>query len=102
MNLHVRKKYYKHDYKDRSPARYSVKQPKGVGTDVHGVIYMSPVLKKHKDLRKGILKHEIEEIKAWGKGKTNAHRIAQSKEPKITRNLGGERAFWKEIKKREK
>jgi len=102
MRVYVRKRYYKRDRRDESPAIYEARQPKGVGTDVHATIRMSPVLKKHKDLRKGILKHEIEEIKAWGRGSTRPHRIANSKEPKVTKSLGGERGFWREIERREK
>ncbi len=102
MRLHVRKLYYKRDDKKESPARYSAKQPRGVGTDVYATIKMMPILRKYKDLRKGILKHEVEEIKAWGKGSTRAHRIANGKEPAVTKRLGGERGFWREITRREK
>ena len=102
MKVYAKKLYYKSNRRSEPPARYSARQPKGIGTDVHATIRLAPILKKHKDLRKGILKHEMEEIKAWGKGKTNSHRFASSKEPRVTRKLGGERAFWKEIDRRDK
>jgi len=102
MKVHVKKRYYKRNLRHRSPATYEAEQPHGVGTDVHATIKMSPILRKHKDLRDGILKHEMEEITAWGRGSTRPHRTASSKEPLITRKLGGERGFWKEIDRREK
>jgi hypothetical protein len=77
-------------------------QPGGVGTDVYATIRLSPVLRKHRDLRDGIVKHEVEEIKAWGRGSTRPHRIANNKEPSVTKRLGGERGFWEEIRRREK
>ena len=79
MKLYVKKRYYKRDRRSESPAVYEARQPKGVGTDIHATIRMSPILKKHGDLRKGILRHETEEIKAWGRGSTRPHRIANSK-----------------------
>lgn len=102
MKVYVTKRYWKRNRENESPAVYRAEQRGGVGTDVHATIMMTPVLKKHRDLREGILKHETEEIKAWGRGSTRAHRIASSKEPVATRKLGGERAFWKEIERRGK
>lgn len=100
MKLHISKRYYKNSRKGREPAIYHAKQPKGVGTDIHAIVKLDPILKKHRDLRKGILKHESSEIEAWGKGRTACHRYASSKEPEVTRKLGGVKGFWKEIEKR--
>ena len=102
MDIRVRKRYYKRSKKGRSPASFIARQPRGVGTDVHATIRLDPVLKKHKDLRKGVLKHETDEIKAWGKGKTSTHRYANRNEPKVTRRLGGVKGFWREIERRNK
>jgi len=102
MRIIINKTYYKNSVKGREPIKYSVKQPKGVGTDVHASIKIDPVLKKHKDLRKALLYHEKREISAWGSGKTNAHSLARKREPKLTKNIGGVSGFWKEIGRREK
>ncbi|KKM50614.1 hypothetical protein LCGC14_1556010 [marine sediment metagenome] len=102
VKLHIRKKYYKHSRKGRMPVSFQAKQPGGTGTDVHATLYMDPVLKKHKDLRKGLIRHEKEELRAWGSGKSGGHTIALRKEPKLTRDLGGTSGFWKEIEKRKR
>ncbi len=100
MDIRIRKRYYERSDKSRSPASFTARQPKGVGTTVHATIRLDPVLKKHKDLRKGVLKHETDEIRAWGKGKTSTHRLANRKEPQVTRKLGGTKGFWGEIDRR--
>ena len=102
MKIRLVKKYYKQSRKGREPVTYSAKQPSGVGTDVHATLYLDPVLRKHKDLRKGLIHHEKEELKAWGSGKSGGHTIARKKESKLTRNIGGVSGFWKEIERRKK
>ena len=102
MKLYIRKRYRKRSKRGGKPASFHATQPKGVGTDVHAIIKLDPILKKHKDLRKGILRHERKEIEAWGRGRTDSHRYANNREPEVTRRLGGVRGFWKEIRKREK
>ncbi|KKL86535.1 hypothetical protein LCGC14_1943760 [marine sediment metagenome] len=102
MKLYIKKKYYKRSRKGREPVSYHAKQPKGVGTDVHATLYLDPVLKKHRDLRKGLIRHEKEELKAWGRGKSGGHTIARRKEPKLTRDIGGVSGFWKEIERRKR
>ena len=104
MKIFITKRYEKRVNAGRQPEpiRFHVEQPKGVGTDVHATITMNPVLRKHPDLRKAMLGHEVHEIKEWGKGGHAAHAKSHRKEPKLTRGIGGVSGFWKEIKRREK
>ena len=102
MKIHIKKQYYRHSKVGRSPASYKARQPEGKGTDVFMDMKVDPILRKKKarDLKKGIMRHEIEEVRAWGKGSTSPHRDASAKEPKVTRKLGGTSGFWKEAHKR--
>ena len=102
MQVRVTKRYYKRIKVGRDPIRYQARQPKGIGADVHVVITLDPVLKNHPDLRRDLLKHELDEIKAWGLGKSGGHTRARSKEPRQTREIGGVSGFWREIKRRAK
>lgn len=102
MKVFVTKRYYKRSVRGREPIKYKARQPHGIGKDIHVTIRMDPVLKKHPDLRKALLRHEISEIRAWGKGKTGTHKKAREKEPKLLRKIGGVMGFWREIKRREK
>ena len=102
MKVKVKKVYYKRIQKGRDPIKFEAVQPNGIGEDVHATIKIDPILKKHKDLRKAMLRHEVYEIVDWGRGCNNAHSHAKRKEPKLTRNIGGVSGFWKEIKRREK
>jgi hypothetical protein len=102
MKIKVKKRYLKHSKTGRSPIRFHAEQPRGIGTTVHAVIVLDPILKSHSDLKIPILKHEIDEIKHWGEGKKScSHSHAKSKEPKLTRNLSV-CGFWNEIKRRRK
>jgi len=100
MKVHIKKVYHKKTRIGRPPASFHAKQPKWVGTTVHAVVKLDPILKKHKDLHRGIMKHEKHEIKAWGQGLPMPHAHARTKEPKLTRNIGGVSGFWKEIDRR--
>ena len=104
MKLRLKKKYYKNVRRGKEPIRYRVRQPKGKGTDIEGTIFIDPILRKrkNKDLKKALLNHEINEIRNWGKGLKKSHSKARSKEPKLTKNIGGVLGFWKEIEKRER
>jgi hypothetical protein len=102
MKVIVREKYYKRSEVGREPAKFHAEQPKGIGTNIHAIVTLDPVLKKHKDLHKAIMKHEVTEIKHWGEGNTGSHHHARRKEPHLTRNIGGVSGFWKEIKRRER
>ena len=102
MKIHITKTYYKVSRKGREPAKFHAKQPRGLGTDVHAKVMLDPILKKHKDLERGIMRHEREEIEHWGHGHIASHHVARSKEPKLTRNIGGVSGFWKEIDRRNK
>ncbi len=100
IKIKLRKRYYKRSQKGRSPASFNVRQSEGVGSTIHATIKLDPVLKKHKDLRESIVKHEVNEIKAWGEGHHAPHAHARHKEPKLTKHIGGVSGFWKEIEKR--
>jgi len=100
MKVYVTKKYYKHSRVGEEPIKYKAKQ-KRVGADVHATVFMDPVLKKHPDLRKALIKHEKTEIRAWGRGESGGHSKARRHEPKAIRNIGGVSGFWREIKRRE-
>ena len=102
MKIHITKSYYKKSRKGREPAKFYATQRGGLGHDVHAKVKLDPILKKHKDLERGIMKHEKEEIEHWGHGHPAAHHVARHKEPRLTRNIGGVSGFWKEIKRRER
>ncbi len=102
MRVFITKRYYKRSQKMREPAKFHAGQPKGVGTDVHAVVTLDPILKKHKDLHDAIMGHERRELELWGKGAKAAHTKAHNKEPKWVRDIGGVSGFWREIKRREK
>jgi hypothetical protein len=99
MKVIVTKSYYKRSKRGRSPAKFHAVQS---GSEVHAKVKLDPVLKRHPDLLRGVLKHENEEIKAWGNGHHAPHLHARSKEPKVTRELGGISGFWREIDRRNK
>ena len=101
MKVYVTKRYYKRSRPGEEPIKYSAKQ-KRVGADVHAKVMMDPVLKEHDDLRRALLRHELSEIRSWGRGESNAHSKARKKEPKAIRNIGGVSGFWREIRRREK
>lgn len=101
MKVYITKRYYKRRRTGEEPIKYKAKQ-KRVGSDVHATVYMDPILKKHPDLRKALVRHETNEIRAWGKGSTSGHSKARKREPKAIRNIGGVSGFWREIKRREK
>lgn len=100
VRVKLTKRYYKRSRPGEEPIKYKAKQPGGVGSTVHATIHLDPVLKKHPDLRKAMISHEINEIKDWASGKTGSHKKARKKEPKLTRNIGGVSGFWKEIRRR--
>lgn len=99
MVLKATVSYYKRSNKQRPPATYRAKRK---GGKVVADIKLDPILKKHKDLRRGVLKHEKDEIRAWARGNTAPHRYASKREPRVTHRLGGERGFWREIERRER
>ena len=102
MQLHIKIRYYSQTVVGREPIKFKVRQPKGVGTDVYGEIWLDPVLRKAKvaDLRKALMAHEMAEIKAWARGQKGSHTKARSHEPAAIRNIGGVSGFWREIKRR--
>uniref|UniRef100_A0A6M3ID33 Uncharacterized protein n=1 Tax=viral metagenome TaxID=1070528 RepID=A0A6M3ID33_9ZZZZ len=63
-------------------------------------ISLDPILKKHPDLQKAVLKHELDEICSWAQGDTAPHKHAREKEVGIPK--GGATGFYKEIKRRSK
>jgi hypothetical protein len=97
MKLHIKRQYYKHIRKGEEPIKFHAVQPKGIGTDVYATIKLDPILRKKKlrIIKDEMLGHEMEEIKNWGHGKTNAHTIAKSKEPKTLKKVHGVNDFWK-------
>lgn len=98
MKIKIRKQYLKHSYKGKSPIHYHAEQPNGVGTTVHATLHIDPVLRKHPDLRKPMVQHEVDEIRHWGEArKGNSHYHAKRLEPIRTRNLTVNQ-FWKEVK----
>lgn len=97
MKFQITEAYYKTSKKGRPPAIFHAVQH---GDNIKAKVRLDPVLKKHKDLLRGVLKHEREEIKAWGNGHHAPHLHARSKEPHVTRKLGGVSGFWKEIERR--
>jgi len=96
MKLHIKKKYYKRVRRGEEPIKFHAVQPKGKGTDVYATIHLDPILRKKKlrIIKDEMLEHEMEEIKDWGKGKTNAHTIAKHKEPRTLRKCKGVTGFW--------
>ncbi len=102
MKVYVKKTYYKHSKIGREPVSYKAKQPNGKGTTVYAKLKIDPILRKKRarDLRDGIMRHEMNEIKVWGKGSTRPHKVASAKEPRLTHKLGGASGFWKQVHKR--
>ena len=101
MKIHIKKKYYKNVRRGKSPCKFVAKQPKGIGTDVYATIRIDPILKKKKlkAIKAGMIGHEVNEIKTWGKGRCKPHISANSKEPRVSKVLGGTKGFWKYCKK---
>jgi hypothetical protein len=97
MKISIDESYYARSRRGKSPASFHAVQH---GDTIKAKVKLDPVLKKHKDLLSGIRKHEREEIKAWGNGHHTPHLHARSKEPNVTRNLGGVKGFWNEIDRR--
>jgi len=91
-------------YKESKPGREPVKfVAKKIGPkNIHITIFADPILKKHKDLKDALFKHEVREAMLWCRGKTNAHTIARRNEPNLTEHIGGVSGFWREIDRREK
>lgn len=79
MDIRVKRRYYKSSKKGRAGS-FRARQPKGVGTTVHATIMLDPSLKQDKRKRERVIKHERDEIKAWGKGRLRPHRVARRKE----------------------
>jgi hypothetical protein len=97
LKILVRKKYLKKNYVGKSPIHFHAVQPNGVGTDIHATLTLAPVLKKHPNLRKPMVQHEIDEIRHWGGGNSGSHAHAKRREPKLTRELTID-TFWKKVK----
>jgi len=97
MKISIEESYYKRSRRGKSPASFHAVQH---GDNIKAKVKLDPVLKKHRDLLRGVRKHEREEITAWGKGHHAPHLHARSKEPRITRELGGIKGFWREIDRR--
>jgi len=102
VNLYVKQKYYSRVRRNEPPIKFYVNQPRGIRTDVYGTIYIDPILKKYPDLRIPMINHEMNEIRAWGRGLKSAHTKARSKEPRTLQRIGGVSGFWREIARREK
>jgi hypothetical protein len=85
------KKYYKKPRRGEPIIRYKAKDSNenfrlDKGDKI--IIRIDPALKKRRDIERSLMKHEKTELMLRAKGvKLNkAHRIARSKEPKLTRN----------------
>lgn len=100
MKLHITKQYYKRSQYGREPVKYTAKQPKGIGTDVYATIKIDPILRKKelKPIKVAMLRHEVTEIREWGKGSTKAHTIAKKKESQKLKKIGGVMDFWNKVK----
>ena len=98
----LKRRYYSTSRVGREPIRYSANQPRGVGTTVYATVYLDPILRTYPDLERALLRHEINEIRAWAEGQTGAHTIARKKEPKCLTDIGGVSGFWREIARRQK
>lgn len=102
MKVHLKKQYYKNIRVGKAPCKFTARQPKGVGTDVYATVKLDPVLRKRKlkPIKDAMVRHEINEIKAWGKGKNAPHRTAEGREPYLTRiKIKNTQGFWKALKK---
>ena len=101
MKVHVEKEYYKNVRKGKSPCKFTARQPNGIGTDIYAKIRLDPILrkKKLKPIREAMVRHEMNEIETWGKGRCSPHRSANSKEPRVSKVLGGTKGFWNYVKR---
>ncbi len=102
MRIKTSVSYYKGERRGKSPAIYKANQPRGIGTTVHAKIKLDPSLKRNPDLRKYVLLHERDEIKAWGMGKPKqtAHKIARKATTKDDR-FDSATEYWRILKRRE-
>lgn len=85
----IKQKWYSRSQRGRPLMTYYAKGYRSSGVVTDATIYKDPILKKHPDFERAVLKHEVIEITARGKGipLNKAHKLARSKESKLTRNL---------------
>ena len=85
----IKQKWYSRSQNGRPLMIYYPKGYRSSGVVTSATIYKDPILKKHPNWHSAILKHELTEIKARGKGMplNKAHKLARSKESKLIKNL---------------
>lgn len=85
------KKYYKRSRRGEPVIMYHAKDTNGdfkLDKKDKVIVKIDPALKKRKDIERSLMKHEKTELmlRARGVNLNKAHRIARSKESKLTRN----------------
>jgi hypothetical protein len=94
----IKQKWYSQTQRGRPLMKYYPKGYRSSGVVISATIYKDPILKKYPDWHRAILNHELTEIKARSKGipLNKAHKIARSKETKLTKNLSL-RQMWDKL-----
>jgi hypothetical protein len=98
MKIKTKVSYYERQRTGKSPATYHATQPNGVGTTVHAKIKLDPSLKNRPSIRKLVVLHEKNEIKAWGQGKPKPHAVAK-KATKRDNKFDSNSEYWRLIKR---
>ncbi len=98
MKIKSQVSYFDRVRRGKSPASYHANQPNGVGKTVYAKIKLDPILKDKPKVRRLVILHEKNELKAWGLGesKKGAHKIAK-RATKRDDKFDTSREFWRLI-----
>ncbi len=96
----IRQVYFKRSRPGEPPIMYKAWGKRSTGRVTEVLIKKDPALKRYPRLEKAMMKHEMAEIKLRAKGMdvNKAHRIARSKESKLTRKLSLKK-MWRKLGK---
>ncbi len=105
MKFRIKEEYWNASKRWRSPATHKATL---VGDTVNMTIKLDPILKKrkHTDLKRAVIKHEVDEVslRAKGVGKRDSHKQAMAKEQRVIHKMRHPgafvRNFWNEIDRR--
>ncbi len=97
----IRQEYFKRSRPGEPPIMYKAWGKRSNQRVTEVLIRKDPALKRHPQLEKAMMRHEMAEIKLRAKGVdvNKAHRIARSKELRLTRTLSL-RQMWAKLGKR--
>jgi len=101
--IKIKREWMRTKTKRGLPIYYVAKQ-QGVGGPVTATIYIHPVLRSPKlaDLRRSLVKHEMDEIKAWARGYKDPDGYAHRREPQYLKRIKTVQQFWRVVAERTK